>query len=112
MAMRRNPFVRVGRPPSTGAGVGMRPRGMKPSMGKPQMGPGAGAGLSAMPGAGASPMQGLQQAVPGGSFRRGGSVGGFARMAHHHDDKALRRGASEDGFSSSDDHFCSGGKVR
>jgi len=104
--MRRNPFVKIGRPPSTGAGVGMRPRGMKPSMG-----PGAGAGLSAMPGAGASPMQGLQQAVPGGSFRRGGSVGGFARMGSHHDDKALDRGASEHGFRSSNVHF-SGGKVR
>lgn len=107
--MRRSPFVKVGRPATTGVGVGARAR--KPSMGKgmsPQMGMGPGAGLGAAPGGGASPMQGLQQAVPAAAFKRGG------RVPHYHDDARLRRGNSEHGFASSDDHFggmCNGGKV-
>jgi hypothetical protein len=115
MAMRRNPFVKVGRPPSTGAGAGARPKlgAAKIGMGVPS-GAGAGLGMGKLPG-GPAPMQGMSTAVPAAAFRRGGSVGGFKRQPHFHDDARLGRGNSEHGFASSDSHFdgmCSGGKVR
>lgn len=95
----------VGAPKMRGAGAAMRPT----------MGPGAGAGLSGVPGAGAGPMQGLQAAVPAAAFRRGGSVGGYGKAPHMHDDKRMQRDHGEHGFASHDEHFdgmCSGGKVR
>lgn len=107
MPGRRNPFVRTGRPPGMAGAPKMRGAGAAM---RPTMGPGAGAGLSGMPGTGAGPMQGLQAAVPGAAFRRGGKVDGYAKMARHHDDASMRPTSSDNGFSSHDDHFCRGGK--
>lgn len=87
---RKNVFSRVGRPPGTG--VKKAPKS---------------AALSA------APMAGLDLAVPGAAFRKGGSVGGYARTKSHHDDGCLDKGHSDNGFASADAHFkrlCRGGR--
>jgi hypothetical protein len=63
---RKNPMVRVGRPPKLGGA----PTGIKG------------------PAVNASPMGGFNAAVPGAAFRTGGSVG-YKRLPAHHDDPRL-----------------------
>jgi len=76
MAQRRNVFTRMGRPP--------HPKKSAPSFGDTSRNPAQG------------PMDGLDTAIPGAAFRRGGSVDGCKPMPKYHPDKG----------------FCGGGKVR
>ena len=96
---RKNPFVRVGRPPAPTSAFGaMRPKTSR------SMGPsGVGAGMAPPAFGGASPMTGFNPAVPTASFGRGGNV------PCYHDDERLERGHSEHGHQSFQ-KMCRGGK--
>ena len=97
---RRNPFVRVGRPPAPTSAFGSaRPRTSR--MAGP---PGVGAGMAPPTFGGASPMTGFNPSVPTASFRRGGE------MAMHHDDERLHREHGEHGHQSFH-KMCRGGKA-
>lgn len=69
----RNPGTRLGRPPTPK----MPAKGAKSSIGEP-MAPG--------------PMDGLDTAMPGAAFKRGGSVMGCSPMPYHHDDPKMCKG--------------------
>lgn len=92
MSGRKNPFVKMGRPPHVTGGHSMKaPKA--PKMGNAATGPSLGANaLGSSPG----PMDGFTPSVPGASFRRGGGVRGYRQMAQHHDDP----------------NYCKGGRVR
>lgn len=84
--MRKNPMVRIGRPP------------------RAKMGPPGGV-LGAPP---PSPMAGFDGAMPAAGFNRGGKVPAF------HDDARMAKSHGEHGFASADAHtkrLCHGGKV-
>jgi len=70
MAQRRNPGVRMGRPPKLKSTV-------SDSLSKNQL---------------PSPMSNFDSATPGAAFRRGGSVGGFSQMPKHHPDPGFCAG--------------------
>ena len=80
--MRKNPFVRVGRPPKLGAPSGLGKVGL-----------GGPAGMKG-PMVGASPMQGFSPSVPAASFRRGGGVNGHKTMPSYHEDPNFKKGGS------------------
>lgn len=84
--MRRNAFVRTGRPPAPTSAFGaMRPQTSRSGMG---------AGTTPPAFGGASPMTGFNPAVPAASFGRGGKV------PHYHDDERLHREHGEHGHQS------------
>lgn len=86
MSQRKNPFVKMGRPKG-------------PSMKAPSLSSGKGLGKMTMPKVPAAalgqsspgPMDGFSPAVPGASFRRGGSSG-YRNMPSHHDDPSFAKG--------------------
>jgi hypothetical protein len=86
---RKNTFARVGRPPGTGTKKAPRSAALK-----------------------ATPMAGLDTAVPHKAFNRGGSVG-YKKTASHYDCPAMGKGHSEMGYASADAHakrLCRGGR--
>ena len=73
---RKNPGVRVGRPPATAASKQPKaPRGMSAPVG-------------------AAPSDGFSPGIPASAFKRGGSAG-YNTMPQHHDDPKLKRGGGK-----------------
>lgn len=92
MAMRRNPFVKMGRPAGGGFGAPARkPRGSgAPGLAMPP--PGGPLGAPGAPG----PTAGFNPAIPSSAFKKGGAVNGHTLMPHYHDDP----------------NYCKGGKTK
>jgi hypothetical protein len=79
---RKNPFVRIGRPPTV------------PSLG-------AGKKMSSP-----SPTGAFTGAIPSAAFSKGG------RMPSYHDDHNLRKGVSKHGHCSVEENYRCGGKIK